>query len=93
MQPLKGRWRPVTYDELLAREKVSLDIFCLRDETRDENANRRDQDVLPRTLWRISRRLGGRSGDSGSPRSGGRYRDLIPTILGTDEEIHQCQSG
>src|SRR3712207_7007199 len=30
----EGRWRAYTYDELLARDKVNLDIFWLRDEDR-----------------------------------------------------------
>jgi type I restriction enzyme M protein len=29
-----GRWRPYTYEEILARDKVSLDLFWLRDEIR-----------------------------------------------------------
>ena len=28
-----GRWRRFTYEEILARDKVSLDIFWLRDES------------------------------------------------------------
>lgn len=35
----EGRWRVFTYDELLARDKVSLDIFWLRDESLEDNAN------------------------------------------------------
>ena len=38
-----GRWRMFTYDELMARDKVSLDIFWLKDESLEDNAN------LPRT--------------------------------------------
>jgi hypothetical protein len=29
----EGRWRPYTYEEILARDKVSLDLFWLRDES------------------------------------------------------------
>ena len=35
----EGRWRPYTYDELLARDKVNLDIFWLRDESLEDSAN------------------------------------------------------
>jgi type I restriction enzyme M protein len=38
----EGRWRAYTYDELLARDKVNLDIFWLRDE------NATNTDNLPR---------------------------------------------
>ena len=34
------------YDELLARDKVNLDIFWLRDETLEESANLPAPDVL-----------------------------------------------
>jgi len=51
-----GRWRAFSYEELMARDKVNLDIFWLRDESLEETANLR------------SRRAGG--GDRGRP--GGR---------------------
>ena len=35
----KGRWRAFTYDELLKRDKVNLDIFWLKDEALEESAN------------------------------------------------------
>ncbi|HLA96935.1 MAG TPA: N-6 DNA methylase, partial [Anaerolineales bacterium] len=41
-----GRWRAFTYDELMARDKVNLDIFWLRDETLEDSANLPDPDVL-----------------------------------------------
>jgi type I restriction enzyme M protein len=41
-----GRWRAFTYDELLARDKVNLDIFWLRDESLEDTANLPDPDVL-----------------------------------------------
>lgn len=41
-----GRWRSYTYDELLARDKVSLDIFWLRDESLEDSANLPEPDVL-----------------------------------------------
>ena len=42
----EGRWRPYAYDELLQRDKVSLDIFWLRDESLEDSANLADPDVI-----------------------------------------------
>ncbi len=41
-----GRWRAYTVDELLARDKVNLDIFWLRDESLEDTASLPDPDVL-----------------------------------------------
>ena len=41
-----GRWRPYSYEELLQRDKLSLDIFWLRDESQDESANLPDPEVI-----------------------------------------------
>ncbi|MFN8483221.1 MAG: class I SAM-dependent DNA methyltransferase [Anaerolineae bacterium] len=41
-----GRWRAYSYDELLARDKVNLDIFWLRDESLEDSANLPEPDVL-----------------------------------------------
>ena len=41
-----GRWRSFTYEELLARDKVNLDIFWLRDESLEDSAHLPDPDVL-----------------------------------------------
>lgn len=35
-----------TYDELMARDKVNLDIFWLRDESLEETANLPDPDTI-----------------------------------------------
>jgi type I restriction enzyme M protein len=40
------RFRPFTYDELMQREKASLDIFWLRDESLEDTENLPDPDVL-----------------------------------------------
>jgi hypothetical protein len=40
------RWRDFDYDELMARDKVNLDIFWLRDESLEETANLPEPDVL-----------------------------------------------
>jgi type I restriction enzyme M protein len=42
----QGRWRVYTYDDLMARDKVNLDIFWLRDESLEDTANLPDPDVL-----------------------------------------------
>jgi type I restriction enzyme M protein len=42
----EGRWRAYSYDELMARDKVNLDIFWLRDESLKETANLPEPDVL-----------------------------------------------
>jgi type I restriction enzyme M protein len=41
-----GRWRSFTYDEMMARDKVNLDIFWLRDESLEDSANLPSPDVL-----------------------------------------------
>ena len=41
-----GRWSAFTYDELMARDKVNLDIFWLRDESLEDSANLPKPDVL-----------------------------------------------
>ncbi|MEO8357497.1 MAG: SAM-dependent DNA methyltransferase, partial [Chloroflexota bacterium] len=41
-----GRWRAFTYEELLTRDKVNLDIFWLRDESLEDSANLPNPDVL-----------------------------------------------
>ena len=52
-----GRWRAYAYNELVARDQVSLDLFCLRDESLEDSANLPD----PRMCWpRRSRRICGR---------------------------------
>lgn len=46
----EGRWRAFAYDELIARDKVNLDIFWLRDESLEDSANLPDPDVLAREI-------------------------------------------
>lgn len=45
-----GRWRPYTYDEIMARDKVSMDLFWLRDESLEDSANLPDPHVLAREI-------------------------------------------
>jgi type I restriction enzyme M protein len=42
----EGRWRAFDYEELMARDKVNLDIFWLRDESLEETANLPEPDIL-----------------------------------------------
>jgi len=41
-----GRWRAYTYDEIMQRDKVSLDIFWLRDESLEDSADLPDPHIL-----------------------------------------------
>jgi type I restriction enzyme M protein len=41
-----GRWRSFSYDELTQRDKASLDIFWLRDESLEASDNLPDPDVI-----------------------------------------------
>ena len=42
----EGRWRKFTYEELIARDKTSLDIFWLKDNSLTDLDNLPDPDVL-----------------------------------------------
>lgn len=46
----EGRWRRYTYEEMLARDKVSMDVFWLRDESLEDSANLPDPDVLAQEI-------------------------------------------
>lgn len=41
-----GRWRSYSYDELIQRDKTSLDIFWLRDESLEASDNLPEPDVI-----------------------------------------------
>ena len=41
-----GRWRPYSYDEIINRDKVSLDLLWLRDESLEDSANLPDPHIL-----------------------------------------------
>ncbi|MEX1157862.1 MAG: N-6 DNA methylase, partial [Thermomicrobiales bacterium] len=41
-----GRWRAYTYEELLQRDKVSLDIFWLRDDSLEDAASLAEPDLI-----------------------------------------------
>ena len=42
----EGRWRVFTYEELLARDKCSLDIFWLKDESLEDSSKLPEPHVL-----------------------------------------------
>ena len=42
----EGRWRGFTYEEIVARDKCSLDIFWLKDESLDDSSKLPDPHVL-----------------------------------------------
>ena len=42
----QGRWRPFTYEEIIARDKASLDIFWLRDESLEDSASLPEPHIL-----------------------------------------------
>jgi type I restriction enzyme M protein len=45
-----GRWRPYTYEEILARDKVSLDLFWLRDESLEDSASLPEPHLLAQEI-------------------------------------------
>lgn len=45
-----GRWRAYNYDELIARDKASLDIFWLKDESLEASDNLPDPDVIAQEI-------------------------------------------
>ncbi|HVC20929.1 MAG TPA: N-6 DNA methylase, partial [Vicinamibacterales bacterium] len=46
----EGRWRPYTYEEILARDKVSLDLFWLRDESLEDSAGLPEPHLLAQEI-------------------------------------------
>ena len=42
------RFKSFTYEELIKRDKINLDIFWLKDESLEDSANLPDPDVLAR---------------------------------------------
>lgn len=45
-----GRWRAYAYDDLIARDKASLDIFWLKDESLEASNNLPDPDVIAQEI-------------------------------------------
>jgi type I restriction enzyme M protein len=46
----KGRWRAYAYEELVTRDKASLDIFWLKDESLESSDNLPDPDVIAQEI-------------------------------------------
>ena len=46
----EGRWRAFGYEEIAARDKVSLDLFWLRDESLEDSANLPDPNILAQEI-------------------------------------------
>ena len=44
------RWRSFTYDELIKRDKVNLDLFWLKDESLEDGDDLPEPDVLAREI-------------------------------------------
>jgi len=45
-----GRWRSYDYDELLKRDKLSLDLFWIKDESVEDSSTLPDPDVLAQEI-------------------------------------------
>ena len=46
----QGRWRAFDYEELINRDKASLDIFWLKDESLEDSENLPEPDALAREI-------------------------------------------
>ena len=46
----EGRWRKFTYEEIIARDKTSLDIFWIKDKTLTDLDNLPDPDILAEAI-------------------------------------------
>ncbi len=46
----EGRWRPYTYEEIVTRDKISLDLFWLRDDSLEDSANLPDPHILAQEI-------------------------------------------
>jgi type I restriction enzyme M protein len=46
----EGRWRQYAYADIVARDKVSLDLFWLRDESLEDSANLPDPHLLAQEI-------------------------------------------
>jgi type I restriction enzyme M protein len=49
-QQQEGRWRSFSYEELLKRDKLNLDIFWLRDKSLEDSENLPEPDVLAQEI-------------------------------------------
>jgi type I restriction enzyme M protein len=49
-QNSEGRWRSFSYDEILKRDKLNLDIFWLRDKSLEDSDNLPEPDILAQEI-------------------------------------------
>ncbi len=47
----EGRWRSYDYDELLKRDKLSLDLFWIKDKSLTDTDSLPAPEIWPRRLW------------------------------------------
>ena len=50
-----GRWRAYDYTELVARDKASLDLFWLKDDSREDSGNLTEPDVIAQEIVMTSK--------------------------------------
>jgi len=46
----EGRWRSFSYDEIVKRDKLNLDIFWLKDKSLEDSDNLPEPDVLAQEI-------------------------------------------
>ena len=46
----EGRWRSFSYDEIVKRDKLNLDIFWLRDKSLEDSDNLPEPDILAQEI-------------------------------------------
>ena len=49
-QNSEGRWRSFSYDEILKRDKLNLDIFWLKDKSLEDSDNLPEPDILAQEI-------------------------------------------
>ena len=57
-----GRWRPYPYADLLARDKVSLDLFWLKDDALESAADLADPDLIAADIVEDLRAISNQTG-------------------------------
>jgi hypothetical protein len=61
------RFKPFAYEDLLKRDKISLDIFWLKDESLEDSANMPDPAGCARSIRSDRRRLAAEAGLNSPP--------------------------
>jgi type I restriction enzyme M protein len=70
----EGRWRKYSYDDIIARDKTSLDIFWIKDKSLNDLDNLPDPDILANEI--IDNLESGLNS----------FREIMETINGNEEE-------